>query len=118
MKALKIFTIILTIFSALLITMSGIMKLAGLEDVVRTLTQMGLENYIKALGVMEILFVVLFLISKTRKLGFILLSCYFSGAIATELSHDGNYLSPVFPLILIWVSAYLRDKSIFLTSKV
>jgi hypothetical protein len=42
-----------------------------------------------------------------------LLTCYFSGAIATELSH-GLPFNAVLPITLIWIAAFLRDPSIFL----
>jgi hypothetical protein len=68
---------------------------------------------------MEIAFTALFIFPKTMKIGFILLSCYFAGALATELSHNGPLLNPVMPLALVWIAAFLRNPSIFLpeTSK-
>jgi hypothetical protein len=56
----------------------------------------------------------LFLFPKTIKVGFILLSCYFSGAIATEFSHNGPAINAAIPLVLVWIAALLRDPSIFL----
>lgn len=35
------------------------------------------------------------------RIGFILLSCYFAGATATELSHNGSMINPGIPLALI-----------------
>jgi hypothetical protein len=58
-------------------------------------------------------FAALFAFPKTMKIGFILLASYFAGALATELSHHVA-LNAVTPLVLIWVAALLRDKSIFL----
>ena len=46
-------------------------------------------------------------------LSFILLSCYFAGALATELSH-GTAFNALIPLLLIWMAAFLRDRSVFL----
>ena len=40
------------------------------------------------------------------KLGFILASCYFAGAIATELSHEALKVNPFIPI-------FIRDRSIF-----
>ena len=117
MKALKIVTQIITILSALMITLSGVMKLIQAEAVVTTLTPMGLAPYIQFLGIMEIIFAALFIFNKTRKIGFMLLCCYFGGAIATELSHGGNYVNAAFPLALVWISAFLQDRSIFLPTE-
>jgi hypothetical protein len=44
------------------------------------------------------------------------LTCYFSGAIATELSH-GTPFNAVMPIALVWIAAFLRDPSIFLPEK-
>jgi hypothetical protein len=63
---------------------------------------------------MEIIFAALFLLPKTRKIGFILLSCYFSGAIGTDLSHGEDIVAAATPLILVWIAALLSDISIFL----
>jgi hypothetical protein len=47
------------------------------------------------------------------KLGFILASCYFAGAIATELSHNALKVNPFIPIVLLWIGAFIRDRSIF-----
>jgi hypothetical protein len=113
MNAKKIITIAVTVIAALMAIFSGIMKLSKNEEVVTTLAKVGVEKYLTYLGLMEIGFAALFLYPKTMKLGFILLSCYFSGALATELSH-GTPLNALVPIMLVWVAAFLRDRSIFL----
>lgn len=107
-----------TVITALMVAMSGIMKLIGNEVVVSKMTTLGVGDYITILGVMEITFITMFLIPKTMKAGFILLTSYFSGAIATDLSHGVNIIAAAIPLVLVWISAYLRDSSIFLSFKV
>lgn len=113
MKLKKIITVILTSLAALMAAFSGVMKLTGSSEVVKTLTPMGVADYFYILGIMEIAFAILFVIPKTFKLGFILLSCYFAGALATEISHAAS-LNALTPLILIWTATFLRDKNIFL----
>ena len=108
----------MTALTALIIVFSGLMKLAEAEEVIKTLTNLGVADYIPVLGIMEVVFVALFVFPRTMRLGFILLSCYFSGALATELSHDGAPLNPLLPLILIWITAFLRDKSIFISDEI
>jgi hypothetical protein len=49
----------------------------------------------------------------TFKLGFLLASCYFAGAIATELSHDALKVNPFIPIVLLWIGAFIRDRSMF-----
>jgi hypothetical protein len=60
-----------------------------------------------------LVFAILFVIPATMHLGFILASCYFAGAIATELSHDALKANPFIPLVLLWIGAFIRDRSIF-----
>jgi hypothetical protein len=62
---------------------------------------------------MELAFAALFVVPTTFKLGFLLASCYFGGAIATELSHDALKVNPFIPIVLLWLGAFIRDRSIF-----
>lgn len=115
MKIKKIITIVITAMAVLMTVFSGIMKLAGGEEMVTALTKVGVIDYVIWLGLMEIVFALLFVYPGTLKLGFILLSCYFAGALATELSHQGP-LNALIPLVLVWIAAFLRDRSIFLST--
>lgn len=116
MKAKKIIAIAVTVIAALMVVMSGVMKLTGSPELVSGLAKVGVGQYLIILGLMEIGFTALFLYPKTMKIGFILLCCYFAGALATELSH-GTPFNALLPMVLIWVAAFLRDRSIFLTDK-
>ena len=116
-KTKKILTIALISIAALMIVMSGIMKITKNQQAVEGLTKVGVGPYITLLGTMEIVFAALFVYPKTMKLGFILLSCYFAGAMATDLSHGSPVVNAMFPLVLIWIAAFLRDKSVFLPTE-
>jgi len=98
---------------ALLIALSGVLKLSGNPAIVEGMTQLGVGRYLRLLGVMEVAFAALFVVPTTMKLGFILASCYFGGAIATELSHDALKVNPFVPVVLLWIGAFVRDRSIF-----
>ena len=78
MDTAQIVLIVATWIPALMIALSGVMKLSGAAQV-----------------------------KDTR------CSCYFAGAIATELSHGQLKANPFIPLALVWVGAYLRNPSIF-----
>lgn len=91
-----ILKLLATWIPALLIALSGVMKLLGNRQVLDTMTTLGVGRYVRWLGVMELAFATLFVIPPTFKLGFVLGSCYFAGAITTELSHDA--LKPGFPI--------------------
>src|SRR5260221_11340654 len=112
-KTRKIINIIAAVVPALLIIMSGVMKLAAMKSMVDKLSAMGVGPYIPLLGIMEITFAILFIIPKTMRLGFVLLSCYFAGAIATDLSHGGWIANRFLPLSLLWIGMFVRDKSAF-----
>ena len=112
-KATRILTIVMTVLAAGMAILSGVMKLTQSPQIMESLNKVGVGSQVIVLGCMEIGFAALFLYPKTMKLGFILLSCYFAGALATELSH-GTPFNAVTPLVLIWIAAFLRDKSIFL----
>lgn len=114
MKTKKIIINSVLAFTSLLVIISGLMKAIQLPWSVQGLVKFNLPNSAIPLGLMEIAFMILFIYPKTMRIGFILLSCYFAGAMATELSHDGSMINPGVPLILIWITAFLRDKSIFL----
>ena len=112
MKAQKIITIVVTVLAVGLVVLSGVMKLIGTRQIIDTLSKVGVVQYLIPLGLMEIIFAGLFVYPKTMRVGFILLSCYFAGALATELSHQ-TPLNALLPIILIWIAAVLRDKHVF-----
>lgn len=115
-KVYRIITIIFTVLAAALPIMSGVFKFTQSPQIMDALNKVGAGKYVLFLGAMEVGFALLFIYPKTMKLGFILLSCYFAGAIATELTH-GTELSAVMPIVLVWIATYLRDKSAFVSEK-
>lgn len=113
-KNRRIVNIVAIAIPTLLVVGSGVGKLLAPPAMVEGLAKYGVAEYITVLGIMEIVFGVLFIIPATMKLGFILASCYFAGAMAAELAHGGITISPVIPLVVLWIAAFIRDKSIFL----
>jgi len=108
-----IINLLATWIPALGIAFMGVLKLTGNQRVTRELSKLGVGRHLRLLGVMEIAFAVLFVLPATMKLGFILASCYFAGAIATELSHNALKVNPFIPIVLLWIGAFIRDHSIF-----
>ena len=98
---------------ALIIGMGATLKLAGLPQLVEIYSKIGMLQYLKILGIAELLFVALFLWHRSMKIGFLLLTAYFGGAMAVELSHGTIFLVPGAILTTVWVAAYVRDASIF-----
>ncbi len=56
---------------ALLIGLSGVLKLSGNPKIVETMTALGVGRHLRLLGVMELAFAALFVVPATMKLGFI-----------------------------------------------
>jgi hypothetical protein len=115
MKARKVAAGVLIALTIAMILFSGITKIIHFPWSVEGLSKQGLYPFIRLLGAMEITFLALFLIPKTMRVGFLLLSCYYAGAMATELSHAGAVVNAAMPLAIIWVTAFLRDSTIFFT---
>ena len=113
MKTKRIITISLTVLVTVMIGLSGLMKAIHLHWSVDGLVKFNLPHSATVLGLMEVTFIVLFAFHQTMRIGFLLLCCYFAGAMAVELSHDGSMWNPGIPLTLLWVTAYLRDSSLF-----
>jgi hypothetical protein len=107
------FIIVVNVFVFLLELTGGDAFVTGNPRVVEEMSNVGLGRYLRLLGVMEIAFAALFVVPATMKLGFILASCYFAGAIATELSHDVLKVNPFVPIAPLWIAAFIRDRSIF-----
>jgi hypothetical protein len=108
-----IINLLATWIPALLIALSGALKLSGNPKIAEAMSRLGVGRYLRLLGVMEIAFAAMFVVPATMKLGFILASCYFGGAIATELSHGALKVNPFIPIVLLWIGAFIRDRSIF-----
>src|SRR5260370_21742727 len=108
-----IINLLATWIHALLIALLGVLKLSGNPKIAEEISKLGVGCYLRLLGVMEIAFAVLFVVPARMKLGFILASCYFGGAIATELSHGKLKANPFVPIVLLWIGAFIRDRSIF-----
>jgi len=97
----------------LILTLSSFMKITGNQDMVRQLSSIGFGPYITYLGIIEIASVILFIMPKTYKLGFLLLCGYLGGAMSVELSHGRPPIATIL-LTMIWISVFVRNKEMFL----
>ena len=101
------------ILASLLLVYGALMKIAGSEQMVAGLSSAGLGNFIKLLGTVELLSVGLFLFPRTFKVGFLLITSYLGGALSIELASGKPPVAAVL-LVVVWVSAYLRNKYLFI----
>jgi hypothetical protein len=112
-KTKRILSIVIGAIPGAMVLMSGIMKLTLNPDMVKGLSAGGFGPYIQVFGAMEVLFLILFFIPKTKNIGFFLLLSYLGGAMATEVGHGMKPISAVL-IALFWVSMFIWNKNLFL----
>ena len=95
-------------FIVAILVVSALGKIFHAEAVTESLKKVGVGKFMTILGFIELGLALLFISSRTMKTSFVLLSCYFSGAIATEVTHDGNFIIPLCFLLLIWIASFVR----------
>lgn len=114
-KPTIMWTIIL-ILSAIFV-FSSIAKIFGFPSQLNDeFARWNLSDWQIVIGFILLVSTILFLFPVTFKLGVLLLSSYWGGAIATHLSHDETPLTivPIIFLVLIWISYYLRNPNMFI----
>ena len=112
-KTRKFLKWIPSIFAALIIVSGSVMKLTAQPQLIEVFSRSGMLPYMKGLGIAELLFVSLFLWPRSFRIGFFLLTAYFGGAMAVELSQHIFFIMPAVILTLVWLAAWLRDGSLF-----
>ncbi len=99
---------LLAVPPALMLLMSGVMKVMQTEQVVQ-----GFANWppgsAVAIGITEIACTLVFLIPRTSVLGCILLTGYLGGAIAVSVQMGVNFALPLVFGVMLWGSLWLRD---------
>ena len=112
-KTNKIIKLAPSVVVTLIIGAGSIMKLTAQAPLVELFLKTGLLPYMKLLGAAELVFVSLFLWTRTLRIGFFLLTAYFGGAMAIELSQHIFFIMPALILALVWLAARVRDNSLF-----
>lgn len=115
-KTKRIAATILIGIPTLVLIIGGVMKLmdAEPEQVMQFLTKAGFGSCIKVLGLTELIIAALVLYPKTTKIGFLLMSSYFGGALCLELGGGMPPASAVF-ISLAWVGMFLKNRELFIT---
>ncbi|AHF14278.1 DoxX family protein [Niabella soli] len=108
-KAINITGWVLTIILGLLFAMSASMKLTQNASALQQAGAMGFspETYL-AIGIVEILSLILFIIPRTAIIGALLLVAYMGGAIATHVQHQLPAAMPVAIEALLWITIAIR----------
>ena len=100
------FTAVLTF----MVGVSGVSKVIGTEEMVKTFEFLKLTPYMKFIGLGEILGLVLLIYPRTSIYGAVLLSSLMSGAVALHMSlMDGaTVMLPIWLGVLAWSAHCLR----------
>lgn len=98
------------------LAIGAVLKIAGVHPMTPHFTEMGLRPYLNVLGCVELFCISLFLFPKTIKVGLLLLTGYFGGAIAAEIPYH-LMLAPAVVLLLVWTVAFIRMPQLFLEAK-
>ena len=98
---------------SLFITSGAMMKFANTPEMLARYTRMGMQHQMALFAIAEVMFTGLFLYPKTMKIGFLLLTAYFGGAIGVELLLGNLFIFPAVILTVIWIAAYCRNPYIF-----
>jgi hypothetical protein len=95
-----------------LLIISGMLKMSGHHPMLLHFVELGVDDYLGLLGAAEIILGLLFLFPPTSRLGLLLLTGYFGGAIAMEIPYH-MVLGPAIPLMLVWIAAFIRERKLF-----
>lgn len=94
----------------------GIIHIAKPAPVVEAFAQLGYPLRLSiGLGVLELIFTLLYAVPRTAFVGALLLTGYLGGAIATQLRVGAGWFPTIFPVIvaaLLWTGLALRDPRI------
>ncbi len=87
----------------IMLILSAIPKIIRADQAVADFTTWGMLPLIVALGLIEIISVILYIIPRTRVVGLTLISAYLGGAIATNISFTSYTLALIPAIMLSWV---------------
>jgi hypothetical protein len=104
------------IISAMLLMSAGVKLFGGIENINTEMGTAHIADWIRVIGVGELVSVILFIVPRTYKLGTVLLSAYFGGAILFHMAHSDpaftNFMSPAFFLVAIWITSWIRGNEL------
>jgi len=105
---------ILSTLPVLFLLFDTVIKLVNIGPVTDSFRQLGYPTTLgPALGTLELILLVLYLVPRTAVLGAILWTGYLGGAIATHVRVENplfsHVLFPVYVALLLWGGLYLRE---------
>jgi uncharacterized membrane protein YphA (DoxX/SURF4 family) len=108
-KTRRIIGTVLIVVGGILLLGSGATKIAHVPQVVAQMSSNGFSGgKLTLVGILEVVCALLFLIPATRSGGFLLVSSFLGGAVATHFQHNQPVFAPSIVLALLWLGAWLR----------
>lgn len=105
---------IISAVPVLFLLVDGVMKLMNAAPVLEAQARLGYPpSLAPAIGILELVCLIVYVVPRTAVLGAILLTGYLGGATATHVRIGGDPFSVLFPGIigaLLWGGLYLRDR--------
>lgn len=102
---------VLTVLVAGLLTFSAVMKFIQPPEVREGFEHLGIPiELAAAIGVVEIIVAMTYLIPQTALLGAILVAAYLGGATMTHLRVGDPWFMPPIVGVVAWSALYLRDR--------
>jgi hypothetical protein len=108
---------VLTILATLFLLFDAVSHIVKPAQVVASFQQLGFPIGIAAvIGVLELVFVVLYVVPRTSVLGAILLTGYLGGAVCAQVRIGAPFfstqLSAVYVAVFVWAGVYLRNAAL------
>jgi hypothetical protein len=101
---------VLSALPVLMLLFSAVMKFTKPPALVEGFKHLGYPEHLAfALGVVELVSTIVYVIPRTAVLGAILVTGYLGGAIATHVRLGEQFISPAILGILVWAGLALRD---------
>jgi hypothetical protein len=96
-------------------TTSAALKLLHAPLLATLYAKIGFETRMTVFAITELVLLGLFLWPRTLKIGLLLLTGYYGGAMAIEVSINGAPFVPATILATIWLAGFFRNASVFIT---
>ena len=104
---------IMSAVPVLLLALSAFMKFVKPPQVVEGFAHSGFPlGMVNSIGILELLFAVVYVIPSTAILGAILLTAFLGGATVTTLRTGDPYYGSIILGILVWGGLFLRDPKV------
>ena len=111
-KSSRITGYVLTLLASLGVLGSGLIKFFPNEEINQVLGRLGLEEYSIAIGLMEVLVVVIYWIPKTVNIGFFLFCSYLGGIIVAEILLGDIPIPGLVLGAMVYIGTFLRKPSL------